>query len=177
MEIDYEVTKAFVYRKYWNSQWSYDDFEDRYHDAWEAYLRYGVPDGVVPLTAFCTMFRTQYSKRLEHKMHTILSDEEREAVDSGYELDTDLCLLQCFMKKLKLTDQDKAVVKLKLSGLTNLEAGTALKVSASRVEEIWRTKILTPISLGERNGEYRKQVSLAEGKAAMKVMRAKRLAK
>ena len=176
MELDYEVTKAFMYRKYWSSQWSYDDFEDRYHDAWEAFLKYGVPDGVVPLTAFCTMFRTQYSKRLENKMTSLLSEEEREAIDSGYELDTDLCLLQCFMQKLELTDQARAVVKLKLAGFTNLEAGAVLKVSASRVEEIWRTKVLTPIILGEGNGEYRKQVSLDEG-SALRKLRARRRAK
>lgn len=176
VEVDYEVTKAFMYRKYWSTQWSYDDFEDRYHDAWEAYLRYGVPDGVVPLTAFCTMFRTQYSKRLENKLHVLLSEEEREIADTGYVLNTDLCLLEHFIQKLTLTDNERTLVHLKLSGLTNAQIGEQLGVSPSRVDELWRVKVLTPIVNG--NSEmYKKTVSLDETTSGLSKIRKGKLNK
>jgi len=184
MVVDYEVTKRFLYKKYWNPQWSEADFEDRYHDSLEVLLRYGVPEGVVPLTCMCTIFRTWYSRKQETKRQLkgeelvqYISDEGLEVADTGYELDINSLLLSSYIKKLDLSPYHEAVLLMKLSGYTNREIANEFEVSESRVDEIWRTKVLSPLVTGSDTEVYKKNISLNESKSGRLMMRSKRLAK
>lgn len=155
MVLDYEITKKFLFKKYWNPTWSDADFEDRYHDSWELMLRYGVPDGINPLTAMCTVFRTWHSRKQETKRQlkgeylvTYLSDEALADVDGGYHLDTDSLLLKSQIDRLELSPYHQAVMLMKLAGYSNVEIGNEFGVSDSRIHEIWMLKVVHPVVHG-----------------------------
>lgn len=180
MELDYDITKRFLFKKYWNPNWSDADFEDRYHDSWEVVLRYGIPEGMNPLTCMCTVFRTWYSRKQETKRQLkgeelvlFLSDEGLEANDKGYEMDVDSLLLSSFINRLELSPFHEAVMLMKLAGYGNVEIANEFEVSASRIDEIWRTKILSPVVTGSADGVYKKSVTYDQTYAGVRKQRNK----
>lgn len=159
--LDYEVTKAWIYRKYWRNGWSYDDFEDRYQDSWESFLRYGVPEGMVPLTVFSTIFRTWYSqkqsRKRELKGESILvnmSDEDILMCDAGYKLDTEQLLLSSKLNSLDLSDYHRAIMVMKLAGYSEREIADEFDVTPNTIHEAWVANIIYPVVHGKTANDY-----------------------
>lgn len=79
--LDYSKTKGWLASKYAVHP-SDPDFEDRYHDCWEKYLRsYDPESGVHPLTAMNTYYQNWYRDhrhRKEYERVALLEDLIRE---------------------------------------------------------------------------------------------------
>lgn len=141
--LDYQITKDHML-----SRWSWlNDFEDRYHDVWEMFLRYPPPDTVNPLTAFKRMWSSWYTwtkeRRREATAESIIEfldpEDERytNAASDGDGIPDNT--LEVMIRRVlpQLSTQARAVGAMRLAGYTLSEIADELQVSPARISQLW----------------------------------------
>lgn len=140
-ELDYNITKFKLRTRY--PMLSEEDYEDRYHDTWERYLRYGVPEGINPLSAFIVMFRTWHTANAERKRVATASsivefyDPEDPAYTAAayYEDELEDNVLRLYRRiQGSLNEKMKAVFLLSYQGYTIREIRDELYLNQGTVE-------------------------------------------
>lgn len=139
--LSYEVTRSNFRARY--AALSEDDFEDRFQDTMERFVKYFKNDGLNPLTAFNTMWRTwagsNAERKREVKCETIIKYYDPEDVAytnaGSYHFKDEDNLIRLYKRvKDKLNDKCRAVFLLTAAGYTMQEVADELHTSRQSCE-------------------------------------------
>jgi DNA-directed RNA polymerase specialized sigma24 family protein len=158
--LDYDRTKQYIAAR--NRVDSRDpDFEDRYQDTWEHFLRHWNGEGN-PLGAFSLMYAQWYTKKQERMrtkmwvsvydmIHIVKQERFEEAVDPWAFFEdhhTGMCpdkyALQEAVQKAKLTTAQVDLLLLTLLGHSSSDVSDLMNISRQSVESRYK-KILNKI--------------------------------
>ena len=142
MYLSYEITKRLVRSRF--PQLSLEDFEDRYHDTWEIFLRYPPPPEVNELTAFLRMWHSWYNhstkRNREYTTQALLTEQFEEELHDGVDnvLDDSYTLLRLLARvRPKLSEKMYATFVLLYQGYTQAEVKKLINLSMPTISDYY----------------------------------------
>lgn len=159
--LDYETTKWWLRKRYGSIE--REDFEDRYHTAWELFLRWTPPPDVLPLTVFNRIFLTCHNQvtrtePLDHgeeyyQEEVDYENEEPKDHRFRYEVpdylvftpDEHRLAFRLQVHKFKLSKLDIRILYLKLQGYTDQEVSSEIGMTRAGINYIYINRILPSI--------------------------------